>query len=465
MAEAVALQVVVLHLAHALDAQRLPRQVLARAPAALAARACAARPRPSPPTARHGCAASASLRSGSSSCASCFRALHRERRRHADVVQRALVVAEAEQQRADERPRALLVPAEARHHAVGGARVLHLDHRALARLVGRALVLGDDAVEPGALEAVEPLEGQRPLAAAGREVDAARPRRRAPAPAARGARPAAGSAGRASPSASRSKATNDAGRLGRQLAHPRRRRVQAHLQRVEVEPALADDHDLAVDHAALGQALAQERLELGEIAAERLQVAALDVELVAVAKHDGAEAVPLRLEQPARRPAAARSRASPASARPAARSGSPRSPAAAISRSPPARAAMRPSAVAQPASKRWPGSSRSITSGAWSDGVGLPLRASRSISAQTVRSASGRVAEQVVDAHAEVLVEVPRAVVPPGVAARLGVVRAVDVDEPPARRASRTPLAPAARRGFRRGRPAGPTRPRPRARR
>src|SRR3954469_1260027 len=38
VAEAVALQVVVLHLAHALDAQRLPRQVLARAPAAMPAR-------------------------------------------------------------------------------------------------------------------------------------------------------------------------------------------------------------------------------------------------------------------------------------------------------------------------------------------------------------------------------------------------------------------------------------------
>src|SRR6185503_19582933 len=37
VAEAVALHVVVLHLAHALDAQRLPRQVLARAPAALGA--------------------------------------------------------------------------------------------------------------------------------------------------------------------------------------------------------------------------------------------------------------------------------------------------------------------------------------------------------------------------------------------------------------------------------------------
>src|SRR5207248_7025381 len=37
MAEAVALEMVVLHLAHALDAQRLPGEVLARAPAALRA--------------------------------------------------------------------------------------------------------------------------------------------------------------------------------------------------------------------------------------------------------------------------------------------------------------------------------------------------------------------------------------------------------------------------------------------
>ena len=43
-----------------------------------------------------------------------------------------------------------------------------------------------------------------------------------------------------------------------------------------------------------------ERLgELGEVAVERLEVAALDVDLVAVAEHDRPEAVPLGLEQPA----------------------------------------------------------------------------------------------------------------------------------------------------------------------
>src|SRR5262249_25593807 len=55
----------------------------------------------------------------------------------------------------------------------------------------------------------------------------------------------------------------------------------------------------------------------------------------------------------------------------------------------PRRPAMRCSAEVQPASKTKPGSSMSITSGAWSEGIGFPLRASRSISAQTTRDLSG----------------------------------------------------------------------------
>src|SRR5688500_20247730 len=84
-------------------------------------------------------------------------------RRHAEgcadpyVLQYAALVVEPEEERAD-RVLAALVPAEARHRALGGTRVLHLDHRALAGEVRARLGLRDDAVEPGALEARQPVE-------------------------------------------------------------------------------------------------------------------------------------------------------------------------------------------------------------------------------------------------------------------------------------------------------------------
>src|SRR5262249_57164239 len=86
------------------------------------------------------------------------------------MLQDAGIVVQAEEQRAD-RVVAALVPAEARDDAVGGARVLHLDHGALARLVGEAGRLGDDAVEPGAFEVLEPAPGLVPVARHRRDVD------------------------------------------------------------------------------------------------------------------------------------------------------------------------------------------------------------------------------------------------------------------------------------------------------
>src|SRR5207249_4715967 len=68
--------------------------------------------------------------------------------------------------------------------------------------------------------------------------------------------------------------------LPRQLLHARRRRVQPELQRLEVEPRLTSDHDLAVEHTSLGQLGLQWSDELGEIPLERLLVATLDVDLI-----------------------------------------------------------------------------------------------------------------------------------------------------------------------------------------
>ena len=225
--------------------------------------------------------------------------LPRERRGDADVVERALVVVQPEQQRADVRARPVLVPAEAGDHAVGGALVLDLEHRPLAGLVRRVEPLGDDAVEPGALEPLEPVRRRwRDRAWPGSGGPAAWPRRGRPR-AVRGARPAGTARRSSSPSASRSHATKLAGDCLGEHPDPRGGRVDAQQERLEVERAVTRDDDLAVEHAALRERRPQRRGQLREVAVERLEVARLRVDLVAVAEDEGAEAVPLGLEQPA----------------------------------------------------------------------------------------------------------------------------------------------------------------------
>ncbi len=73
--------------------------------------------------------------------------------------------------------------------------------------------------------------------------------------------------------------------------------MQPHLQGVEIETPRRGDHDLAVHHAALGQPLQQRLVQLREITVQRLEVAALNVEVGGAAKDDRAEAVPLGLEE------------------------------------------------------------------------------------------------------------------------------------------------------------------------
>ena len=88
-------------------------------------------------------------------------------------------------------------------------------------------------------------------------------------------------------------------RVLRQHRHPRRGRVNACLQGLELQSARARDDQLAVDHAAFRQLFKQRRGEFRKVAVHRLQVAALQQQVVTVAEHEGAEPVPLRFEQPA----------------------------------------------------------------------------------------------------------------------------------------------------------------------
>ena len=82
--------------------------------------------------------------------------------------------------------------------------------------------------------------------------------------------------------------------LGGQLLHAALGRMQPHLHRVEVELALARDHDLAVERRVGRQQLA-DRAQLGEVPQQRPAVARPQRDLAAVVLEHAAEAVPLRL--------------------------------------------------------------------------------------------------------------------------------------------------------------------------
>ena len=72
--------------------------------------------------------------------------------------------------------------------------------------------------------------------------------------------------------------------------------MDALLERGEIEPITRTDHDLAVDHAPLGELVTYRLDELGEVAGEWLLVAAAQHHLIAIAEHDRPESVPFRFK-------------------------------------------------------------------------------------------------------------------------------------------------------------------------
>jgi hypothetical protein len=75
--------------------------------------------------------------------------------------------------------------------------------------------------------------------------------------------------------------------------------MQAELQRIEIEPLGGRNHDLAVDHAARRQLAREQLVQLGKIAIEGTQIAALNEHLRRAAKDDRAKAVPFRFVEKA----------------------------------------------------------------------------------------------------------------------------------------------------------------------
>src|SRR5688572_6916169 len=74
--------------------------------------------------------------------------------------------------------------------------------------------------------------------------------------------------------------------------------MHSQLQRIEIERPAAGHDDLAVADTLLRQAGFQWLEQLRKVSIERLLIAALQQELVAVAKQQSSKAVPLRFEDP-----------------------------------------------------------------------------------------------------------------------------------------------------------------------
>ena len=164
------LHVVVCDFDHELRAKRFPGKILALAPSARSARpplasAVDLRHGPIPPWMLCECRAVGREK------------LHqlatlgvREARTHADVLEPAFLVVEAEEQRSDCRFAAILVPAEAGDDAIAVALVLHLQHDPLPGFVDARNLLRHHAVEARPLETAKPILGRRAIRCRRRQV-------------------------------------------------------------------------------------------------------------------------------------------------------------------------------------------------------------------------------------------------------------------------------------------------------
>ena len=177
--------------------------------------------------------------------------------------------------------------------------MLDLGHDALAGLVGIGELLGDDAIEAGAFEALEPVERDFAVAGGGREVGGGSH-----------ALEVAFETGAAfaergllevvRPVAEHVEGDEGGGRFAGEHADARFGGVDAHLEGFEVEATGAHDDDFAVEDGRAGEGGSEALDEFGEIARQWLEVTRLEVGWAgAIEENDASEAIPLGLEEPA----------------------------------------------------------------------------------------------------------------------------------------------------------------------
>src|SRR5690348_3657814 len=223
--------------------------------------------------------------------------LDRKTRAHADVLQRAAVIIKSQKQRTNRRALAFLVPAKSRDYAIAVALMLHLEHDALVRLIRSRDRLGYHAIQARAFKSPKPIRSHRSVPRCRRQMNRRLGRTH------QLFQPLPPFLERLFPQIARALAEqiekHDRRRnLFRQKLHARCRRVQPQLQILEIQRAIFRDDDLAIQHGACRQLRAQLLHKLWKITVQRLFIAALDEDLVAVAKHQRAKSVPLRFENP-----------------------------------------------------------------------------------------------------------------------------------------------------------------------
>ena len=190
------------------------------------------------------------------------------------------------------------LPAHADDDAVGRLVRLHLhDAVARARQIRQAELLRDHAVEARRLQCLQPRAALLDVVGHGRERRHL-PRRRSSSRAPLLDRLLVHRLALPEQQVERDERRRD---LGRQLAHAALGGMEAHLHRVEVELAVARDHDLAVERRVGRQELA-DRAQLREVAQQRPAVARPERELAAVRSRARRES----------RPTSARSASAPA---------------------------------------------------------------------------------------------------------------------------------------------------------
>src|SRR6266508_6338753 len=191
----------------------------------------------------------------------------------ADVIQRSLLVVEPEQQRGERRR--LRLPAHADDDAVSRLVGLDLDDAlAGAGEIRQPEALADDAVEPCGIELFEPGAGFARVSCGRRDGEGQFLQHGAPLL-------ERGLVHRLVAPEEDVEGDELRRDLRRQLADAALGWVEAHLHRVEVEPAAALDYDLAVERRVWWQQVA-ERPELREVAEQRPAVPAPQRELAVV---------------------------------------------------------------------------------------------------------------------------------------------------------------------------------------